>query len=400
MRRFAVLGTAVFMLGVFAPGRAGSPAWTSAELAVLASLRLDEPQPVADSAATVALGRQLFFDVRFSRDQSVACASCHDPARYFQDGRPVGQGVGAGSRRSMPVVAAGSGTWLFWDGRKDSLWSQALGPLEDPREHGSNRLRIARLLGQYYPTEYGDAFGAMPALDHLPGDASPLGTTVEQAAWRLLLPVEQQAVSRVFANMGKAIAAYERTLHHQPSRFDLYVDSLLDRDAANVAVLSAREIRGLRVFVGKGQCVSCHNGPQLTDQQFHNTGVPTRDPHRPDAGRAAAIEALRTDEFNCLGPFSDKATDQCMELQFLAEDEASLQGAFKTPGLRDVSKRPPYMHAGQFLSLEEVVRHYDHAPAAALGISELRRTRSGQGRPPLHLSAQERRDLIAFLNVL
>ncbi|HUG73189.1 MAG TPA: cytochrome c peroxidase, partial [Steroidobacteraceae bacterium] len=342
-----------------APPIGVSRSWNRQDLAVLASLRLselpgapDDPSNAwDDSAAAAALGKLLFFDPRFSRNQAVSCSSCHDPARQFQDGRKVGEGVGVGSRRSMPIVAAGYSPWLFWDGRKDSLWSQALGPLEDPLEHGGNRLRYARLMQSHYSQSYVDLFGPMPDLGGLPEDASPLGTAADQQAWRAMEPAARDAVSRVFANMGKAIAAYERSLHHEPSRLDRYIEQLLGSDLGGPAVLTPQEVRGLRLFIGKGDCVSCHNGPLFTDQQFHNTGVPPRDANRPDPGRAAATARVRGDEFNCLGPYSDANPDQCQELRFLAEGDAQLEGAFKTPGLRGVALRPPYMHAGQFASL-------------------------------------------------
>ena len=117
--------------------------------------------------AAVVLGRRLFDEVRFSSNQAVSCATCHAPERQFQDGLPVGQGVGTGSRRTMPIAGAAHSPWLFWDGRKDSLWSQALGPLEDAVEHGSNRTRIAQLLRRHYEAEYEALFGPMPDLTGL-----------------------------------------------------------------------------------------------------------------------------------------------------------------------------------------------------------------------------------------
>jgi cytochrome c peroxidase len=396
-RHILALGMALVVLSASPPGIANE-VWTAEELAVLASLRLSELPAAPDdpsnawqaSRAAAELGRQLFFDRRFSRNQAVACASCHDPARQFQDDKPVGEGVGVGARRSMPVVAAGFGPWLFWDGRKDSLWSQALGPLEDPLEHGGNRLRYARLMQSHYRQDYVDVFGPLPDLEHLPEDASPRGTPSEQVAWQSLDPVTRDAVSRVFANMGKAIAAYERTLHHEPSPLDRYIDG--------GGTLTPQQLRGLRLFIGKGQCVSCHNGPLLTDNGFHNTGVPPRDAMRPDAGRALAIAKVREDEFNCLGNFSDAKPGQCQELRFLADDEQTV-GAFRTPSLRGVAARSPYMHAGQFKSLEEVVRHYVEAPRAIIGRSELR-SEHREGRAPIRLSAREQQDLVAFLNAL
>jgi cytochrome c peroxidase len=388
--------------------------WTAEELATLASLRIGQLAPPAKdpsnahdgSPAAAALGQRLFFDPRFSRSQAVSCASCHDPARHFQDGRPVSQGLDTGTRRAMPIANAGRGPWLFWDGRKDSLWSQALGPLEDAAEHGGNRVRYVRLMQQHYRQPYDAVFQAMPDLSALPMDAGPLGNDAERAAWQAMDPAARDAVNRVFANMGKAIAAYERTLGQGPSRVDRYIDAVLDGRNTAAATLDAQEVRGLRLFVGKAQCISCHNGPLLTDQHFHNTGVPQRDPTRADRGRAAALRQLQQDEFNCLGRYSDARADQCGELRFLALDDPHMEGAFKTPGLRDVAQRPPYMHAGQIASLEEVVRHYVQAPPATVGHSELARLgsstqpRHGDRRTPIQLTEAEQQDLVALLRAL
>jgi cytochrome c peroxidase len=139
-----------------APG-AASPreAWSAEEVATIESMRLsvlpaprrDPSNAVEADPRAVSLGRRLFLDPRLSRNGRISCASCHDPARQFQDGRPRGLALGLTDRRTMPLADAGRGTWFFWDGRKDSLWSQALGPLEDAREHGGTRLRYVRLMG-------------------------------------------------------------------------------------------------------------------------------------------------------------------------------------------------------------------------------------------------------------
>ena len=400
--RFGVaLFTIVTQANGFAAGLAERSAmlrdrWSAAEIGVLASLRLSQlpPMPpdlsnaVEGSPAAVELGKRLFNDTRFSRNQAVSCATCHDPEKQFQDGLPLGRGVGIGSRRAMPIVGSSHSPWLFWDGRKDSLWSQALGPLEDAVEHGGNRARYAHLMQTHYRSNYEAIFGPLPALASVPRDAGPNGTPAEKAAWAAMDSEAQNDVSRVFANMGKAIAAYEKTLVHGESRFDRYVEATLRGDPSAQQALTAQEIAGLRSFVGKGQCVTCHNGPLFTDQHFHNTGVPPRKPASPDRGRAAAVAKVQKDEFNCLGPFSDAKPAQCQELRFMVGDDPALEGAFKTPSLRGVALRPPYMHAGQIASIEQVIVHYVKAPPAAVGHSE---------REPIRLSEQEIKDLAAFL---
>jgi cytochrome c peroxidase len=385
--------------------------WSKDELATLASLRLSQlPAPPLDpsnayegSTLAATLGQRLFVDTRMSRNQAVSCATCHDPARQFQDGKPVSQGVGTGTRRAMPIADAGRGPWLFWDGRKDSLWSQALGPLEDAVEHGGSRTRYVHLVAQHHRDAYVNVFGSLPDLGRLPLDASPLGNEQERAAWQSMDAASRDAVNRIFANIGKAIAAYEKRITHGESRVDRYIEALVQGQPSREPTLDDKEIRGLRLFIGKAQCIGCHNGPLLTDQHFHNTGVPQRDAAHADRGRAAGLQRLQQDEFNCLGRYSDAKPEQCGELRFLALDDRHMEGAFKTPGLRDVALRPPYMHAGQVTTLDAVVRHYVDAPPATVGHSELTpasRSAHGDARQPIRLTAAEQQDLVALLKAL
>lgn len=408
-RRGVLLGVAWVAVMALLTGFMRADGWSAEERTLLASMSLDRlPPPPRDpsnafetSPAAAALGQRLFAESRFSSNGAVSCATCHAPTRQFQDDLPVGRGVGTGARRTMPIAGAAYSPWLFWDGRKDSLWSQALGPLEDAAEHGGNRTRIAQLLRSDYRAEYEALFGPMPEMAGLPRDAGPLGNAAEQSAWQGMTPKRREDVNRVFANLGKAIAAYERTLVPGPSRFDRYVRALLARDPDGQRALSPQEVNGLRLFIGKGQCATCHNGPLLTDQHFHNTGVPARDPARSDPGRSRATAKVQQDEFNCLGRYSDAAPDACQELRFIVTDDPVLEGAFKTPGLRNVAQRAPYMHAGQFASLDEVVGHYARSPRAALGHSELAHEGGGHAeRKPIRLSASEMEDLVAFLQTL
>ncbi len=394
---------------VAAPAKQDATGWSREERGILATLSLRALGPVPSdpsnaferNPAAIALGKRLFNDPRFSRNQQVSCASCHDQDKQFQDSLPLSKGVGTGSRRAMPIVGVGHNPWLFWDGRKDSVWSQALGPLEDSVEHGGNRGRYAHLMNAHYRAEYEAIFQPMPDLSMLPLDAGPNGTQAEQTAWKGMDAKRRQDVSRVFANMGKAIAAYEKTLAFGESRFDRYVQGVVQRETASAPLLTAEEQNGLRIFIGKGQCVTCHNGPLFSDQQFHNTGVPQRDGANPDRGRIAAIAKVKADEFNCLGTFSDAKPEQCQELRFIVPEGPLLEGAFKTPGLRGVALRPPYMHAGQINTLKEVLAHYVKAPKAQVGHTELAHGEPGHTeRKPIQLSTPEVQDIIAFLGTL
>jgi cytochrome c peroxidase len=207
-----------------------------------------------------------------------------------------------------------------------------------------------------------------------------------------MTPEDQDAVTQVFVNVGKAIAAYERLLLPAPSRFDRYVEALLnqDRRALNTA-LTEDEVAGLRLFIGKAECIQCHNGPLFTNNDFHNTGVPTGQGLSLDMGRAAGVQALLNDEFNCLGRWSDAGETDCLELRFLVSEGEELEGAFKPSTLRNIAETAPYMHAGQFATLEEVLRHYNQAPDSPVGHTELE---------PLDLTEGEIAQLIAFLRAL
>lgn len=402
MRQAVVILSSVLLgAGLLAAGlhAASAPTahWTEEERAIIQSLALDALPPlpkdpsnrVADDPRAAELGLALFFDTRLSANGQIACASCHLPERQFQDDRPLARGVGITNRRTMPIAGMAHSPFLFWDGRKDSLWSQALGPLESPVEHGGNRTQFARFIAEHYRENYEAVFGPLPKTGQLPPKAGPVSDPEAAAAWEAMPEVDRDAVNRVFANIGKAIAAYERTILPPSTRFDAYASVL--GSGRNVNILAEDEIAGLRLFIGKGQCVNCHNGALLTDNHFHNTGVPAAPGLPEDQGRASGAKLVRQDPFNCFGPYSDAGEGDCTELRFMAADEHQLLRAFKTPSLRGAAGRPPYMHAGQIRTLTDVVAHYSTAPESPSGHTELR---------PLNLSETERRQLIAFLTTL
>jgi cytochrome c peroxidase len=395
----------IALVMVVAVGAAGfllwpRAAWTADEVATLRALWLGSLPPLApdptnrygDDPAAAALGKEIFFDTRFSVNGEVACATCHLPQLMFQDGKALSEGVGITNRRAMPIAGTAYSPWLFWDGRKDSQWAQALGPLENPVEHGGNRTQYVHLMEQLYRSEYEAIFGPLPDFTELPANAGPVDDPPALANWEAMTPEQRATVNQVYANIGKAIAAYERLLMPGPSRFDRYVEALLNGDAdAMAAALNAEEIAGLRLFIGKAECTQCHNGPLFTDNHFHNTGVPAVAELPEDTGRAAGAQQVQGDEFNCLSPYSDAQPEECAELRFMVAEGHELLRQFKPPSLRDVAERAPYMHAGQIASLEDVVRHYNRAPAAPAGHSELE---------PLNLSDKELAQLVAFLHSL
>ncbi len=290
----------------------------------------------------------------------------------------------------MPIAGTAYSPWLFWDGRKDSQWAQALGPLESAAEHGTDRAYIAHLIETHYADQYAALFGPFPTLAGVPEHASPNGLGAVLDNWLALDDTQADAINRVFANVGKAIAAYERTITPQPSRFDAYADRLAAGEDTS-GILTEQEEAGLRLFVGKGECTKCHNGPLLTDNFFHNTGIPAASDLPDDLGRSLAVDQVLADPFNCLGPYSDAGPGDCAELKYLAKADHDMIRAYKPPSLRGVASRPPYMHAGQIATLSEVLIHYNTAPTALDGHSEL---------SPLNFSPEELAALEALLGAL
>jgi cytochrome c peroxidase len=366
---------------------------------------LDPTNAVSDDPRAARLGQALFFDARFSADGNVSCASCHAPERAFADGRVLAQGVGEASRHAPALWNVADNRWYFWDGRADSLWAQALGPLENPVEHATSRLAVVRTLAadEELRRAYQNLFGQLPELSQaaraLPA-ARPVpedGSAPEHLAWLSLPAEERRAIDLVFSHVGKCLAAYVRLIRSDHSPFDVFVEGLRDGDPAKLAALSPSAQRGLQIFTGRGNCRSCHSGPNFTDREFHSVRVPSaskalgRDP-----GRYAGITKVLTDPFNGLGEFSDDRGAAARDKLAFLDTRTSNQGQFKTPSLRNVAVTAPYMHQGQLATLRDVLRHYstfDDAFDPLKGHFE-------QTLQPLDLTAQETDDLLAFLESL
>jgi cytochrome c peroxidase len=395
--RLTWMGLAAFL---WACSSFGPPAWSQAELTQLRSLWIGSLPPLpadpsnkyADDPRAAALGQKLFFDKRFSSNGQVACATCHLPEKSFQDGIPLAQGVGTTDRRTMTIIGTAYSPWFFWDGRKDSQWAQALGPLESAVEHGGNRTMYAHLIERYYADEYEALFGPLPDLSALPARAGPVTDLEASTNWEAMSADDRELVTGIYVNMGKSIAAYERLLVPGEARFDRYVEAIGNgaHKSAN-EILTEEEIAGLKLFIGLANCINCHNGPLFTNNDFHNTGVPAALGLSEDVGRASGLEQVVADEFNCLSIYSDAQPEACIELRFLVSGGEGLKRQYKPPSLRNVANRGPYMHAGQFATLEDVLHHYNTAPRAPMGHGELE---------PLKLTEGQIAQLIAFLKTL
>jgi cytochrome c peroxidase len=391
---FLALSLATMLAGCSKPDFSDAEKKTIASLALsaLPPLKPDTTNRFADVPAAAALGSTLFFDSSMSRVGTVSCSTCHKIDRQFQDDLPQAVGVGRTNRRTMALAGVAYNPWFFWDGRRDSLWAQALTPLENPLEQAGNRAAYAYYIKARFGERYERIFGPLPDLSTVPANASPLGTDAEKAAWNAMSDQQAEGVNRVFANIGKAIAAFERSIAPPQTRFDRFaVDLATGAEPKGDDAFSAQEMLGLKLFIGKANCVTCHNGPRFTDNSFHNTGVPPVKDLPLDRGRIDAAAQVEADPFNCLGAFRDGDASACGELRFMVKDAPQLIRAYKTPSLRGAATRPPYMHAGQLSSLDEVVAHYAKAAPSVEGISEIH---------PLELSDRERAALVAFLKTL
>ena len=192
--------------------------------------------------------------------------------------------------------------------------------------------------------------------------------------------------------MGKAIAAYERKLKPAPSRFDNYVKAALENNQEQMNKLMTKdELSGLKLFLGKANCTICHNGPLFTDLEFHNIATPPVNVKRYDYGRKKGVTAVKRSPFNCRSEYNDAKDKSCDALRYIIVHEEETMAAFKTPSLRNVTKTAPYMHAGQYETLSEVMKHYAEPPNTKVGMSDLL---------PVELNDKELAQLEAFLKTL
>lgn len=373
-----------------------------------ASPPADPTNRVADDPRAARLGQFLFFDKRLSRNGELACVSCHDPELAFCDGKPLAQGLGTTRRNAPGLLDAALARWFFWDGRADSLWSQALQPLENDLELGGSRTDLARLVASdaELRAAYEALFAPLPErLDEsrFPRGARPTGDAndARTRAWEAMAPEDRALVERIAANAAKSIAAYERRLSSRGSPFDEFVAALKARDAQRSAAYPPAARRGLALFLGKANCRSCHGGARFSDQEFHDIGVADRGPdgtllrEASDPGRYQGIALLLADPFNARGVHSDaRAGEHARELDQLRQNAESW-GQHRTPSLRNVARTAPYMHQGQFATLRDVLEFYSTlrgaVPAGHHGETVLRK---------LELAPAEIDDLLAFLESL
>ncbi len=328
------------------------PALTSEECAAVHAMALPATLPPArgnakgDDLGAAGLGFGVFFDARFSKGETVRCATCHVPEKHFDDGLPTSTGLARVVRNAPTLINAARYRYPFWDGRADSVWSQPLFAFENPLEMDFTRLELAHMIALNYAQEYASVFGPLPDL----GDAArfPARGKPGDPAWENMAAGDRDAINLVAANVGKALEAYVRKLAAGPAPFDRFL-------AGDPSALDAEQRAGLVVFVKSG-CASCHGGPLLSDEKFHALGVAAWPGDPFDVGREGAYATLAASPFTASGAFWDGPREQ-VALSASPDDH----GAFRTPTLRNVIKSGPWGHNGRFDTLASAVAF--HGPA-------------------------------------
>ena len=337
----------------------------------------------ADDPAAAALGQAFFFDFRFSKHSTIACSTCHSPFYAFADIESTSLATGRGTRNTPTVLNAAYNEWQLWDGRAETMWAQALFALEGESEMAGTRLQYAHVIYEHYRADYEDVFGPLPELEdtsRFPDDGKP-----GEAAFDDMSEADQIAINTIFSNLGKAFEAYQRLLISRDAPFDRYVAG--DEDAISPAAKN-----GLKIFVGKGGCVDCHNTPRFTDNAFHNLGVPPGTVE--DSGRFEGIPKLLNNMFNSAGMYSDwRAASEEMLGVMAAHPED--QGAFRTPPLRNIAVTAPYFHTGEFPTLASVIA-FKNAGGWTTAFPGM----DAVPIAPLHLTETEQIDLVEFLKTL
>ncbi|MFO0483567.1 MAG: cytochrome-c peroxidase [bacterium] len=346
----------------------------------------DASNRVAASARAAAFGQRLFFDTRLSSSGTSSCASCHLPEFQWTDRRPTATGLGEAERNTPSVANTRFNRWFGWAGATDSLWSASLRPFADTREMGSSERHVAAIVRSQPDLEcsYRQVFGEPPA-------------AAED--------------DKVLADIGKALAAFQATLVTGRTPFDDFRDALARSDLSAQARYPEAAKRGLRLFIGRGQCSLCHLGPQFSNGEFDQVGIPVRRADgRFDWGRYDGIKAVRASRFSLLGRFNDDRKGTTGESSRRVALTGEAYGQFKVPGLRNAALTAPYMHDGSITTLTSVVRHYSTIndeklilaaphPHAEPG-EELPERLTGSLLRTLNLDPREITDLVAFLETL
>ena len=329
--------------------------------------------------AAVQLGHKLFFDKRLSGSEKISCATCHQPNRFWTDGRQVAEGAGVSKFNTPTLAGVRRLKWLFWDGRAIGLAHQALEPMYNHEEMAGDVARIIQIFGatEEYRLGYEKKFGSLPS-------AKCVNSTTRNC----------KALLNVFElNVAGLLATFVASIESPETEFDRFLAELARNEKQKT--FQAQHIRGIRIFIEKGNCAACHSGGDFTDGQFHNVLVPeSAGPSVFSAGRYGAIRdaiSRRSANRDANSEFDSFVSNEFSR----ARSDSSMFGAFKTPTLRGLRCTSPYMHNGKYENLEEVVKHYS-------SFENVIRPQHHDDPllQPRSFSKSEQEDLIAFLLTL
>jgi len=334
-----------------------------------------------------ALGESLFFDSSLSVNQTISCASCHQPELGFSDNLAVGIGLEQGVRNTQGLLDVGLQRWFGWDGGADSLWAASIRPLLNAHEMGNDAASLAEALRansalikslQFYLNESVDAKHSMSSAD---ANSANIHLTMSDEA---LI---------VFA--GKSIGAFMRTLRSKRSAFDEFRDAIVNNDAKGVSAYSDSAKRGLKIFIGDANCRACHFSAHFSNGEFHDTGRPFfTGVGKVDPGRYTGIQRVKQDPYNLLGGYAtDSSTTDKLKTSEVKFGQLNW-GQWRTPSLRNLELTAPYMHDGSLKTLREVVDAYADIDTDRLHVK-------GESiLKPLDLTEEQRNDLVNFLRSL
>ncbi|MEM8647335.1 MAG: cytochrome c peroxidase [Pseudomonadota bacterium] len=370
---------ALFLLTLLAtyPARGSEPVLSDAHIAKLlqhgpwpAKWAPDPSNRVSGKPDAITLGRDLFFTPKLSGNGKMSCATCHHPGRGWTDRLPQGLGTAKLDRNTQSLFNVRLNRWFGWDGQNDNLWAQSIRPLLDAKEMDASTAHVVNVvsdnpeLSKAYETVFG-----------VPPDTRDLELTL--------------------VNIGKAMAAFQETIVSGRTPFDVFRDALGRGDETAAMAYPIEAKRGASLFFGRGNCTFCHTGPNFTNGEFQDAGVPYfLGPGRVDKGRYEGIGKLKASRFTLEGDYTD---DPAKTGSWKVRGVRALHrnfGEFKVPSLRNLTQTAPYMHNGSLATIEDVVRHYSEIDVERLHADGTRVL------APLHLNEREIQDLVAFLESL
>ncbi len=330
----------------------------------------DPSNRLSGNQSAIELGRLLFFNRRLAVDGTLSCATCHRPATGFTDGLKTAVGRSNLPRNTPGLVNLRWARWYGWGGGADSLWAQSIRPIVAPQEMASSGGPIKRLLS--VDKNLACLYNKTSAVNF-----------------------DEQTDEQVLVGAAKALAAFQETLVTGATPFDKFRIALLAGPSNPTTKYPLNAQRGLKLFIGKGQCNLCHFGPLFTNGEFGDIGIPFFIGNgKVDKGRYGGLQNLKTTRFSLTGIHSDDATKQsALKVRHLALQDRNW-GEFKVPSLRNVAETAPYMHNGSLASLADVVRHYSEIDEERLHVDGEKILK------PLRLTERESSDLVAFLKTL